>query len=148
MSIKSKGNPSALLASRQHAECFILCTTKARPCCNCFKELTHECLVKAYPFQSITHPSTSSSCIRWIWMISYASTSISSLILAELTWICHLVYNRFLTLYSAILWCSTPDVFPVLYGKYSTDFCFDPPMQGSLKYFNISLSYINKYIIL
>ena len=42
---------------------YIICIAKARPCFNCFKELTHECLVKAYPFQNIT-PSTSSSWVR------------------------------------------------------------------------------------
>ena len=42
---------SSLLASRQHTMCFILHIARARSCFNCFKELTHECLVKAYPFQ-------------------------------------------------------------------------------------------------
>ena len=84
--------------SRQCTECFILCIAQARPCFNCFKELTYERLVKAYPFQSITRPSTSSFQVRQLWRISYANTSVSRLILPELTWICHLVsfiYNRF-----------------------------------------------------
>ena len=54
------------------AECFILCMARARPCFNCFKELTHECLIKAYPFQ-ITCPLTSSSRVRRFWTISYAN---------------------------------------------------------------------------
>ena len=44
---------SAFMASRQHAVCFILHIARARPCFNCFKELTHECLVNAYPFQPL-----------------------------------------------------------------------------------------------
>ena len=52
---------SALLESRQHAKCFILHIPRARPCLNCFKELTKECLVKAYPFESITWPTSSSN---------------------------------------------------------------------------------------
>ena len=54
-------SPSALLALRQHAEYFILRKARAMPCFNYFKEFTHECLVKTYPFQSITRPSTLSS---------------------------------------------------------------------------------------
>ena len=50
MPIKHKAKPSALLASRQLTEYFILRIARARPCFNCFKELTHERLVKAYPF--------------------------------------------------------------------------------------------------
>ena len=42
---------SVLLASKQHTECFIVCIARARLCFNCFKELTYEQLVKAYPFQ-------------------------------------------------------------------------------------------------
>ena len=49
--IKHEAKPNALLASRQRAECFILHIARARPCFNCSKELTHERLVKAYPFQ-------------------------------------------------------------------------------------------------
>ena len=51
--IKHEAQPSALLASRQHAKCFILRIARSRPCFNCFKELTHEhgCLSKAYAFQ-------------------------------------------------------------------------------------------------
>ena len=52
---------SALLESRQHAKCFILHIPRARPCLNCFKDLTKECLVKAYPFESITWPISSSN---------------------------------------------------------------------------------------
>ena len=48
--IKHEAKLSALLASRQCAECFILCIARARPCFNCFKELTHERLVEG-PFQ-------------------------------------------------------------------------------------------------
>ena len=51
MPIKHETKPNALLASEQHAECFILHIGRARPCFNCFKEFTYECLVKAYPFQ-------------------------------------------------------------------------------------------------
>ena len=58
---------------------------------NCFKELTHEHLVKAFPFKSVTSSSTSSSQARQFWMLSYANALVSRLILAELTWICHLV---------------------------------------------------------
>ena len=35
--------------------------------------------------------------------------------------------------YHAILQYSTPYEFLVLHGKYSTDCCFDPPTQSSLK---------------
>ena len=80
---------SALLASRQCAKFFILCIARARSCFNCFKELIHECLVKAYLFQSITRLSILSSPVRRFWMISYANSSVSRLILAELTWIRH-----------------------------------------------------------
>ena len=48
-------------------------------------------MVKVYPFQFISHPSTSSSLVRRFWTISYANASVSRLILAELTWICHLI---------------------------------------------------------
>ena len=37
--------------ARGEAKCFILRVVRARPCFNYFKELTHESLVKAYPFQ-------------------------------------------------------------------------------------------------
>ena len=82
------------------AECFICIKAalsalfdvqQARSCFNCFEELTHEHLVRAYPFQSITRPSTLSSWVRRFWMISNVNASVSRLILAELTWICHLV---------------------------------------------------------
>ena len=91
MPIKHEAKLSFLLESRQHTEYFILCIARARPCFNCFKELAHEHLVKAYLLQSITHPSTSSSQVRQFQTISYASTSVSRLIMAELTWICHFV---------------------------------------------------------
>ena len=45
---------------------------------------------------------------------------------------CFIVYIMFFTPNRAILQYSTPDVFPVLYGKYSTDFPFDHPTQTSL----------------
>ena len=51
MPINHEEKSSALLALRQHAECFILHIARARPCFNCFKEFTHERLVKAYLFQ-------------------------------------------------------------------------------------------------
>ena len=38
-----------------------------------------------------------------------------------------IVCNMFLTPYHAILQYSTPDAFLVLYDKYSTEICFDPP---------------------
>ena len=47
---KHEANLSALLASRQCAECFILHIARARPCFNCFKEPTHEHVVKVYLF--------------------------------------------------------------------------------------------------
>ena len=47
MPIKHEAKLSALLASMQHAKCFILRIARARPCFNCRKELTHEHLVKA-----------------------------------------------------------------------------------------------------
>ena len=72
------------------AECFIsikavhwvlfLRITQARSCFNCFKELTDEHLVKAYPFQSITHPSTLFQ-VRRFCTISYANSSLSRFIL-------------------------------------------------------------------
>ena len=88
---KAKVKPSALLALRQRAECFILHIANVRLCFNCFKEFTHECLVKAYLFQSITHPSTLLSRVRQFWMIFHANASVNRLILAKLTGICHLV---------------------------------------------------------
>ena len=102
--IKHKAKLSALLASRQHAECFIL--RIARPCFNCFKELTRECLVKGCLFQSITRPSTSSSQVRGFWTI-YTNASVSRLILAELTCIRHLV-SLFTILFShlTMLYCN------------------------------------------
>ena len=51
MPIKHETKPIALLALSQHTECFIVCIARARPCLKCFKELTYEHLVKAYPFQ-------------------------------------------------------------------------------------------------
>ena len=83
---------------------FILCIARARPCFNCFKELTHEYLVNAYLFQSITHPSTSSSWVRRLWMISYKNASVCRLILVELPCICHLVYNTVFISY--MLYCN------------------------------------------
>ena len=50
--------------ARGISECFILRIAIARLCLNCFKESTPECLVKAYPFQTIIHPSTLSSWVR------------------------------------------------------------------------------------
>ena len=86
--IKYEAKLSALLASRLCTEYFILCIARAR---SCFKELTHERLVEG-PFQvAITHPSTLSSWVRQFWTISYTNASVSRLILAALTWICHLV---------------------------------------------------------
>ena len=95
----------------------------------------HECLVKAYLFQSITRQLTLSSLVRRFWMISYANSSVSRLISAELTWKHHPVslftiqFSHFTMLYCNI---ATPDTFPVLYEEYSTDFCFDSPTQSSL----------------
>ena len=87
MPIKHETKLSAYLALRQHAEYFILHIATARPCFNCFKELTHEHLVKAYRFQLFTHPLTLSSRVRQFWMISYVNSLVSRLILAELAWI-------------------------------------------------------------
>ena len=52
--INREAKLSALLALKQHAKCFILHIARARDrvCFNCFKEHTHEGLVKAYPFQA------------------------------------------------------------------------------------------------
>ena len=50
MPIKCEAKLSALLAWRQHAECFVLYISRARPCFNCFKELTHERLLKLTHF--------------------------------------------------------------------------------------------------
>ena len=108
MPIKHKAKPSILMALRQHVKCFILHIARARLCFNCFKELTHERLVKAYPFQNITHPSTSASWVRWFWTMSYANASVRRLILAELTWICYLVslfticFSHLIMLYCSI----------------------------------------------
>ena len=52
--IKHEVKPNALLASRQCVECSMLRIARARPCFNCSKELTHECLVKAYLFQLLS----------------------------------------------------------------------------------------------
>ena len=146
MPIKHEAKPSALLASRQHTKCFILRIARARPCYNGFKELTRERLIKAYPFQSITRPSTLASQVRRFWMLSYANASVSRLILAELTWIHHLV-SLFAICFShpTVLYCnirSTPDTFPALYGKYSIEFYFDPPMQSSL---NLNVYHVDQY---
>ena len=46
MPIKHEVKPSALLALRQHAECFVLCMARARLHVNCFKVLYHKYLVK------------------------------------------------------------------------------------------------------
>ena len=128
MPTKHEAKPSTLLASRQHAECFILCIARARPWFNCFKELTYEHLVKAYPFQCISCPSTCSSQVRQYRTISYAITPMSRLILAELTWIHHCLKH----IQCFILQYSTPDALLVLYGKYSTHFPFDPLTQSFL----------------
>ena len=89
ISIKHEAKPSALLPSRQCAECFILCMARAKLCFNCYKEFTHEHLFKVYPFQvRITH---SASWVRRFWMMSFANVSVSRLIIAELSWIYHLV---------------------------------------------------------
>ena len=45
---------------------------------------------------------------------------------------CFIVYIIFFTPNRAILQYSTPDVFPVLYDNYSTNFPFDRPIQNSL----------------
>ena len=47
----AQGKAECFIGIEAAAECFILCIARARPCFNCFKELTHKCLVKAYPFQ-------------------------------------------------------------------------------------------------
>ena len=78
--IQQEAKPNALLALKQRAECYILCIAIGKPCFNCFKELTYERLVKAYLFQSIIQPSTSSSQVRQFWMMSYANASASRLI--------------------------------------------------------------------
>ena len=92
--IKHKVQLSALLASRQCAECFILCIATARPCIAtarlCFKESTLT-LSYSLPVSSITHLSSLSSRVRRFWTISYANTSVSRLILVKLTWLRHLV---------------------------------------------------------
>ena len=46
---------SALLVLKQCAECFILHIARVQPCFNRFKKVTHEHLVKAYPFQLLPH---------------------------------------------------------------------------------------------
>ena len=114
---------------------------RTRPCFNCFKEFIHERLVKAYRFQSVGCPLTLSSQVRWFWIISrITDVSVSRLILAELTCIRHLVslftvhFSRLTMLYCYIalqenFWCN-------VYDEYSTDFCFDPPMQSSLHSYN------------
>ena len=38
---------------------------------------------------------------------------------------------------------STPDVFLVLYGEYSTDFCFDPPTQSSINIYKNNFKNVN-----
>ena len=48
---KSQGEAECFIGIKTAAKYFILCTPRARPCFNCFKELTHEHLIKAYPFQ-------------------------------------------------------------------------------------------------
>ena len=127
------------MLTRQCTECFILRIAQTRPCFNCFKE----CLVKAYPFRSITRPTTSSFQVRRLWRISYANASVGSLAYFGLINLdmpsCFIVYNMFFTPHCAILQYSTPDAFPVLYGKYSSDFPFDPLMQSPLKTYIQSL---------
>ena len=128
---------SDLLASKYHAECFILRIGRDRPCFNCFKELIHERLVKAYRFQSIACPLTLSSQVGWFWIISrITNVSVSLLILAELTCICHLV-SLFTIHFShlTVLCCNIAlktHFWCYVYDEYSTDFCFDPPLQSSL----------------
>ena len=53
MLIKHEVKLSALLELRQHAK-YYLRIARARPFFKCFKEVTHERLVKAFPFQTIT----------------------------------------------------------------------------------------------
>ena len=65
-------------------------------------------------------------------MIPYANASMSGLILAEITWIRHLI-SLFTKCFHTLPCCiayNTPDAFPVLYGEYSTDLPFDPPTQS------------------
>ena len=123
MPIKHEAKPSALLALRQCAKCFILCIARARPCFNCFKELTHERLVKAYPFQSINRPPMSSR-VRRFWTIFYANASVNMLILAKLTGIHHLVslftirFSYLTMLYCNIalqtyFWCYMANIAPI-----------------------------------
>ena len=138
--IKHEVKLNALLASRHHAECVILRIARARACFNCFKELTHKLLVKAYPFSLLPRLSTLSSQVRQFWTISYTNTLVSRLIkfLVKLTWICHLVSlftTRFLHL--TVLNCNirnTVDTFPD--GEYSIDFALILPVttQTSLIY--------------
>ena len=85
------GIKACCLASRWCAKCFIWCIARARPCFNCFKEFTHEHLVKTYPFQSISCPSTSSSQVRQCWTVSSANTSVRSFNLAILTYFGYIV---------------------------------------------------------
>ena len=93
------------------------------------------CLIKAYPFQSITHPSTSFILDKMILdniLCKYFSEY--RLILAEklgYTTLFHCLQYVFYTL-SAVLQYGTPDAFLVLYGEYSTHFPFAPPTQSSL----------------
>ena len=54
MPIKHEVKLSVLLVFVQRTECYILCIVRARPCFNCFKEFTHECLVTAYLFQVLS----------------------------------------------------------------------------------------------
>ena len=124
---------------------FILHIARARAFFNCLKELTHEHLGKAYPFQSITHPSTS---------FILGKTILDNILcrcFSEWAYFgrinlnkspCFIVYTL-----SAVLQYGTPDTFPVLYGEYSTHFPFDPPTQSSLyKYIYLHI-YIYIYCI-
>ena len=138
MPIKHKAKPSALLAMRQCTECFIWHIARARPYFNCFKELTNECLIKAYPFQLLPVRLHSSSWVRRFWMISYTNALVSRIILAELTWICHLVSLFTISfLHFTILYCNIALQMRFrcykYYDKYSTEICFDIPTQSSLR---------------
>ena len=139
MPIKHQAKPSALLASRQHTECFILPIARARPCFSYFKEITHERLVKAYPFQVLaTRSLTSSSQLRQLWMISYAnaSESVSRLILTKCTWIPQLV-SLFTIRFSH---------FTVLYCNIALQMCFQCYMANIALIFALILLSLNIYI--
>ena len=82
----------SVFAIEAATECFILHMARARPCFNCFKELTHQFIkFTHFKYYIYTHSSTLSSMVWLFWTISYANASVSRLILAEFTWIHHLV---------------------------------------------------------